>query len=211
MKSKLCAAFAAASVVLSVATAQADTQFFIGLQQNGGPITMYPETLPSGTFATHTRIFGLNNPADISPTSTLPLLQGDIIAVSSNGEPGKLVVWMTGSDNLGANLPLGTQAFESSFTQNLLPAGWTVQVDTFFDPADGVFTTAVPLSSHLFTGSNLTFDEVVPLRPGSGSYSVTERFTISANGLIGSTNTTGVIAFVSPARPALRARRWFCL
>ena len=56
---------------------------------------------------------------------------------------------MTASGNLGANLPLGTQAFESSFRQNLLPDGWTVQVDTFLDPADGVFTTAIPLSSHL--------------------------------------------------------------
>jgi hypothetical protein len=91
-----------------------------------------------GTFSNHTRIFGLNNPADITPISTLPLLQGDIIAVSSNGEPGKLVVWMTGSDNLGANLPLGTQRFESSFRQNLLPDGWTVQVDSFFDPANGI-------------------------------------------------------------------------
>jgi hypothetical protein len=110
-----------------------------------------------GTFSNHTRIFGLNNPADITPISTLPLLQGDIIAVSSNGEPGKLVVWMTGSDNLGANLPLGTQRFESSFRQNLLPDGWTVQVDSFFDPANGIFTTAIPLSSHLFHGSDPTF------------------------------------------------------
>jgi hypothetical protein len=83
--------------------------------------------------------------------------------------------------------------------QNLLPTGWMVQVDTFFDPTNGVFTTAIPLSSHLFTASPSTFDEVIPADLGTGFYSVTERFTISANGVVGSTNTTADIAFVAPA------------
>src|SRR5215472_13423304 len=100
--------------------------------------------------------------------------------------------------NLGANLPLGTQKFESSFRQNLLPSGWTVQVDTFLDPADGVFTTAIPLSSHLFHASDPTFDQIVQADPGNGLYSVTARFTISANGVVGSTNITADIAFVAP-------------
>jgi hypothetical protein len=65
--------------------------------------------------------------------------------------PGTLVVWITGSGNLGASLPLGTQAFESSFRQNLLPDGWTVQVDTFLDPANGVFTTAFRYRAICFT------------------------------------------------------------
>src|SRR5215471_15577013 len=91
--------------------------------------------------------------------------------------PGTLVVWMTVTGNLG--VPLGTPGFESSFTQNLLPGGWTVQVDTFLDPTDGIFTTAIPLSSHLFIASNLsfdTFDQIVPADPGNGFYSVTARF-----------------------------------
>ena len=106
---------------------------------------------------------------------------------------------MTVSGNLGANLPLGTQEFESSFRQNLLPDSWTVQVDTFLDPADGVFTTAIPLSSHLFHASDPTFDQIVRADPGNGFYSVTARFTISANGVVGSTTTSADIAFVAPA------------
>jgi hypothetical protein len=98
----------------------------------------------------------------------------------------------------GNNVALGRQAFESSFTQNLLPAGWTVQVNTFLDPADGVFTTAIPLSSHLFTASDRTFHQVVRADAGNGFYSVTERFTITANGVVGITNTTADIA-VDPA------------
>ncbi len=85
--------------------------------------------------------------------------------------------------------------------KTLLPDGWTVQVDTFLDPADGVFTTAIPLSSHLFHASDPTFDQTVRANPGSGFYSVTERFTISANGVVGSTNTSADIAFVAPHGP----------
>ena len=75
----------------------------------------------------------------------------------------------TARGNLGANLPVGTQVFESSFRQNLLPDGWTVQVDTFLDPADGVFTTAVPLSSHLFRASDPSFDQIVQAAPALAS------------------------------------------
>jgi hypothetical protein len=111
---------------------------------------------------------------------------------------------MTVTGNLGANLPLGTPGFESSFTQNLLPAGWTVEVDTFLDPANGVFTTTIPLSSHLFTASNLTFDtfdQIVPADPGNDFYSVTARFTINANGA-GSTHTTANINIAPAPVPA---------
>jgi hypothetical protein len=179
----------------------------IGLQEagvNGGAITIQP--FPPSAYGTfhRTNNSGVPNPADVLPTSTVPLLSGDAIDVSCSDDcrsaiPGTLVVWMTVSGNLGANLPLGTQAFESSFTQNLLPDGWTVQVDTFLDPANGIFTTAIPLSSHLFTASNLTFDQVVPADPGNDFYSVTARFTINANDVVGSTHTTADIAFVSPA------------
>ena len=67
-------------------------------------------------------------------------------------------------------------------------------MDTFLDPADGVFTTAVPLSSHLFRASAPTFDQTVQAAPGTGLYSVTARFTISANGVVGSTTTSADIA-----------------
>ena len=74
-------------------------------------------------------------------------------------------------------------------------------MDTFLDPADGLFTTAIPLSSHLFHASDPTFEQTVQADPGSGFYSVTERFTISANGVVGSTNTSADIAFVAPHGP----------
>jgi hypothetical protein len=178
-----------AVVAATAAPAQAGTepQIWIGLQEDGGAITPFPgPAMAFGTFGTNNS--GLANPANIAPTPTVPLLQAATIDVST--VPGTLVVWMTASGNLGSNLPLGTQAFESSFRQNLLPTGWTVQVDTFLDPENGVFTTAIPLSSHLFRASDPTFDQTVRADPGNGFYSVTARFTISANDIVGSTNTT---------------------
>jgi hypothetical protein len=53
-------------------------------------------------------------------------------------------------------------------------------------PADGIFTTAIPLSSYyLFTASDRTFDQVVRADAGNGFYSVTARFTITNNGIDG--------------------------
>src|SRR5262249_26822995 len=102
---------AAALTVVAVAAvpAQADPQIFIGLQApgvNGGAITMFarPQGVCYGTFS-HSNNIGQANPADIPPTSTLPLLSGATIDVTSVA--GRLVVWMTGTGNLGANLPSG--------------------------------------------------------------------------------------------------------
>jgi hypothetical protein len=196
MSHKLAAAALVSAVALSsAAPAQADPMLFIGLQAasvNGGAIFMGPG--PAGTF------FSSNNSGFVTAAlATIPPLVGDTIDVSAT--PGTLAVWMTATGNLASNVPI-PQTFESSFTQNLLPAGWTVQVDTFLDPADGVFTTAIPLSSYLFTASDQTFDQVVRADPGNGFYSVTERFTITANGVAGITNTTADIAFLPASDPA---------
>jgi hypothetical protein len=86
----------------------------------------------------------------------------------------------------------------SSFTQNLLPDGWTVQVDTLLDPTDGIFTTAIPLLSHLFRASDPTFRRIVQADPGNGFYSVTERFTITASG--------GVDQLILKVRPQIAQR-----
>src|SRR5262245_2661030 len=87
---------AAALTVMAAAAvpAQADPMLFIGLQQdgvNGGAITLLNSPIfRYGTFS-QVSTSGENNPGNITPTPTLPLLQGGTIEVSS--EPGTLVVW----------------------------------------------------------------------------------------------------------------------
>jgi hypothetical protein len=190
---------AARETLSSAAPAQADPMLFIGLQEagfNGGAITMVPGAPATG----YGTFFQSNNSGFTTAAfATIPPLAVNTIDVSN--APGTLVVWMTATGNLASNVSI-PQTFESSFRENPLPAGWTVQVDTFLDPADGVFTTATPLSSHLFQASDPTFDQVVRADPGNGFYSVTARFTIIANGVVGVSNTTAEIAFVPAFVPA---------
>jgi hypothetical protein len=153
---------------------------------NGGAITMYPTG--GGPAAAYGTFFSSINSGFVTGAfATIPPLVGDTIDVCCNspGTPGgTLVVWMTATGNLASNVPI-PQMFESSFTENLLPDGWTVQVDTFLDPANGIFTTTIPLSSHLFRGSDPVFHQTVRADPGNGLYSVTERFTITASSVVG--------------------------
>jgi hypothetical protein len=190
------------AMVAAAAPAQAGLLNFIGLQQdgvNGGAITIY--TGPPTAYGT---FFQTNNSSFITESfATIPPLVGNTIDACCNnpGSPGgTLVVWMTNTGNLASNVPI-PQMFESSFTENLLPDGWTVQVDTFLDPANGIFTTAIPLSSHLFRGSDPAFRQIVHADPGNNVYSVTARFTINASSVVGVANTSADIAFVSPASP----------
>ena len=198
MKSKLSAAFVAASVVLTVATAQANPALFIGLQQegslNGDAIVMYPTG--GGPGAAYGTFFSSTNSGFATGSlAQIPVLVVNTMDASNTAGP-PLVVWMTVTGNSPLNVPI-PQMFESSFTDNLLPDGWTVQVDTFLDPADGIFTTDIPLSSHLFIGSDPGFRQIVHADPGNGQfYSVTARFTITANGVEGVANATADIAFV---------------
>jgi hypothetical protein len=187
------AALGAAALTVMAATAapaQADAQLFVGLQE-GGAIAMYPTgTGPGGGYGT----FGVSDNSGhccYPGSGDLPIfnqLLGTTIDVAAS--PGTLVVWMTTTGHMA----FPSLDFESSFTQNLLPAGWTVQVATFFDPNDGIFTTTIPLASHLFTASDRTFHKTVRgVDTSHGLYSVTERFTIDATTGVAGTITTADI------------------
>jgi hypothetical protein len=198
------AALGAAALTIMVAAtapAQADAQLFVGLQEagfNGGAIAI------PGNFNPATNGYGTFGVSDNSGHCCYPgsgdrpifnQLLGTTIDVANT--PGTLVVWMTTTGHMA----FPSLDFESSFTQNLLPAGWTVQVDTFFDPADGIFTTTIPLASHLFTASDRTFHKTVRgVDTSHGLYSVTERFTINAiTGGGAGTITTADIEAIHPS------------
>jgi hypothetical protein len=193
------AALGAAALTIMVAAtapAQADAQLFVGLQEagfNGGAITM-TDFSAYGTFGVSDNSGHCCYPG----SGDLPIfnqLLGTTIDVAAT--PGTLVVWMTTTGHMA----FPSLDFESSFTQNLLPAGWTVQVDTFFDPADGIFTTTIPLASHLFAASDRTFHKTVrDVDTSHGLYSVTERFTINAiTGGGAGTITTADIEAIHPS------------
>jgi hypothetical protein len=109
------------------------------------------------------------------------------------------------------NVPaLGVVSFNSLFTNNLLPNGWTADLQTWWDPAnqifglvnhnvgEGVFHTSGGSPSAVFPGVDTG---------NFGLFSVTETYTITANGPGNANNTISMT--VSPsAVPGPIARCW---
>lgn len=137
------------------------------------------------------------------PVLTPPdLLNGNTIdAILAGSAASSVNVWVTSTGNL---TPLGTQSLLSSFTQNLLAAGWTVTATTYADNTNAAFGTQQTLASTVFTTSDppdVLITNTAAL--GAGPYSITERWFIQAPSA-GSTNNTTDITSVVPLPPAMQ-------
>jgi hypothetical protein len=162
----------------------------IGLQEagvNGGAITN--EGSAAGNLAVSTA-YGTYTINNISGTSdAFNSLSGNSIDTAASS--GILKVFITAQ---GLTTP--TLSFLSAFTQNSLTAGMTVQELTFFDSANGLFSisggtvTALASMSFSATGASSTTSF---LNSGSGPYSITEEYIITAN-QAGSANSTIVVS-----------------
>ena len=164
----------------------------IGVSDNFNPFSI--NTVATGLGAAS--VSGLHDLSmNISITATaapfLPggnLLFGDTIDVQSNSVGVSANLWITSTDNFG---PIGVQTFESSFTQNLLGAGWKVQAFTYLDNTNTPYGTQQLLSMTTFTMSDSP--DVISFSPGdagSGLFSVTERWLVTTTGTGGTNNTT---------------------
>jgi hypothetical protein len=116
---------------------------------------------------------------------SLSLFASDSINVSSS-TPGIIDVWVSSvaysDQQVGYPVPQGNTLLESSFTVNLIPTGWTVQISTYFDESTSPYGTGQLLATQLFTpqsDSSATFFTPVNAIP---AYSLTERYTIFASG-----------------------------
>jgi hypothetical protein len=178
-----------ASAFLWASTANAAT-ITIGLQEagfNGGAIQTVASSATgvaqfAGAFGTFTSITasGTGNP----PLPDGQLLNSNTLDVSG-ATPGTLNVYVTSSGNTS---PTGLIPFLSSFTNNLLTAGWTVTERTFLDAGNGVFATTTALGSAVFDAIGTSVTTTLAAT-GAGPYSLTHLYTIVATG-IGSANST---------------------
>jgi hypothetical protein len=75
----------------------------------------------------------------------------------------------------------------SAFTSNRLPTGWTVTEQTFLDPANGLFSTAIALGTAVFNAMGTSAAAAVAA--SGANYSVTHLYTIVATGS-GTANST---------------------
>jgi hypothetical protein len=169
----------------------------IGLQEagvNGGIIFAEPSGVGSSSFGGAYGTFILNT---VNGTSA-PFLADSINGNSLNitGGAGTLNVFITAQ---GLTVP--TSAFFSSFTENVLSAGVTVQELTFRDTANGLFTGTL-LSSTTFNsiGSNI---QTAFASAGPGPYSVTEEYIITVGAAGGSANSSIVVSVPEPSTWAM--------
>jgi len=90
-------------------------------------------------------------------------------------------------------------------TTNLLSAGWTVTLAGYINPLNGIFATENQIGSADFNAIG-THDVAKIIDAGSGPYSVTALYTITAPAGSGSANSTVKIldqAIPEPASLAL--------
>jgi len=162
----------------------------ISLQENGGAIvTEASSNTGLATFSGTFGAFTVNNITGESNPIVPDLINGNSINVT--GSAGVLNVFVTAS---GLTTP--TNAFFSSFTENTLPAGVTVQELTFFNSTllGSMTFNPGPQSS----GAQTSF-----LNSGAGPYSVTEEYIITATGNGGNANSTIVVSVPEPSTWAM--------
>jgi PEP-CTERM motif len=185
---------AGAALLASLASSANAAIVSIGLQEagtNGGAITN--EGSGAGSFSIGGVSYGtftLDNVSGTSSPFVTDLINGNSLNASST-TAGTINVFITAS---GLTSPTGILGFVSSFTENALAAGFTVTESTFLDATNGIFTTTTPLSSHTFMGIG-TSVQGATANAGSGPYSVTEVYTITATGE-GSANSTAILTAV---------------
>ncbi len=190
----------AASAALSLAASVANATVSIRLQQDADP----PTTVSGPGIAFFSPSFGEFEQVFVSafgqPVTPLPLLlQGGASVINNAGSPdaGTLTISISSTDNMA---PLNLLQFTSGFaTVNLTP-GWVETLETYVDPGNVPFALTTLLGSATF----LTVDsdtDITNANVGSGPYSVTSVFTISAPSFGGATKAVGLNAVAVVPEP----------
>jgi len=203
MKKLLMAAAGAAA--LTFAAAPADALVYIGYSINGGSITQVASGATSASVS-QLAIGGANGfTLSAQGDAFLPypeLLDSTSIDVKRGTGAGTLDVYVT-RDNLTTNYSPAT--FLSSFGITRMTTGWNVTLATYVDDNNGKFTTS---GAGVFNTASNNFTSLGALAvngyaPVTGTYSVTERYTIHATGAGQSNSAINMTAVPEPASWAM--------
>src|SRR5215813_11329043 len=167
----------AASAWIAVSTvpfssARADA-IWIGLQLGDGPITSY--AMQAG--ASFRQDYGMFS-ISATPYSGTDVLRSFLGVTASGLSSDTLNIYITSQGN---NTGFGPASFTSGFFVSGNTPGWLVEELTYFDPTNGLFG-GPQLLGNAFFGSLGGSIIHTPVTLGSGLYSVTERFMVTANG-----------------------------
>lgn len=193
------------AVLLGLAFPAAAATIELGV---GGPGTVTTVASGGGTAS----VSGASaNGFDINISGTgVPILSGadllngnTIDAILAGGAASAVNVWVTSIGNL---IPTGLQSLLSSFTQNELTAGWTVQAFTYADNGNTAYGTQQLLADTLFSSSDPPdVLQTATADLGAGPYSLTERWLITAPGAGDTNNTTDISVTPIPGAIGLMA------
>ena len=192
-KIRLLIAGASLAAAMGVLSSPAWATVTIGFEDpavSGGAKTTEASGATTASFSGTYGAFDVNNISGTVPGILGDLLNSNALDLSTTSAGGTLDVFVTYS---GITSPAGLVDFTSDLTSNNLVGPWTVTEKTFIDPANGIFTTTIPLASQLFTdiGTNVQTDAA---STGAGPYSLTEEYIISAPGIGGANDTIDVSA-----------------
>jgi len=187
----------ALAVAALAGASPAGATIYIGVQTssfNGGAVTQVASG--ASTAAVSGASYGVFTVNNISGTVGVypDLFNSNALDQISSEGAGVLHVFIT---ETGITNPAGVTSLVSSLTSNTLTNGWTVTESTFYDAANGIFTTVSPLANQLFTaiGTSVQSDAATL---GPNAYSVTEEFTINAPGAGTANSTIDVAAVPEP-------------
>jgi hypothetical protein len=194
---KAMAGLVAAAGIMAFASSASASIVSIGLQESGvnsGNITTvatgsaFAQTLGPQAYGT----FIVNSVSGTSQPLTPDLLNSTSSNTSSTSA-GTINVWVTSQ---GLTQQTGTIPIEAFFTSNSLPAGWTVTETTYYSTSNALYGGTL-FAAHTFNniGTNVSGSTV---NVGSGPYSVTQQYTITATGA-GSALSTMVLTAVPEA------------
>jgi hypothetical protein len=192
---------ASAALLLSTSANANTVTIDIGVSDNFNPFVI--NTVATGVdTASISGLQDLSFNISITATGSPPLpdgnlLFGNTIDAQSNSVPVSGNFWITSVGNIFGHI--GIQTFESSFTQNLLTSGWTVQAFTYLDNTNTPYGTQQLLSMTTFTTSDppdvMIFNQG---DTGNAAYSVTERWLVTTTGSGGTNNTTDIASVTVP-------------
>lgn len=188
MKSKFLAAALLAACGLAWAPLAHADLISIGMQEattNGGAITT--EASGSGDVGIVSLTYGTFRFNNVSALDTTDLGMPDILFSNSinasSASAGTIHVWITAQ---GLTQPTGVANLNSSFTSNVLPAGWTVTETTYYSATNALYGGTAVNSA---TFNNIGTSTQYSLINFSSLFSVTQEYTITSTGL-GTANNT---------------------
>ena len=189
MKTRQTMAAAAITLATIVASSAANATVYIGYSYNSGATVNAGSGPLSAAVAGSIGVFSLNIESGVKGLYPDLLTSSSTDQISSSGA-GTLDIYVTLT---GLTAPLGSPAtFKSGFTQQFLSAGWTVTESTYLDSLNGIYALTSALGTTTFVGPLLTAQAVTQYASaftGTGPYSVTEKYSITARNA-GQSNAT---------------------